>query len=292
MRQVTPAFAQMLQSNRLTLCCCVRVTRLDGVVFGFTTLDQDIVYNGVTYEARAAFQSSAIRAELTQGIDNLNLIGLLSSDRITAEDIEAGRYDGASIVIFLLNWQDVTQGILTLLTGTLGELSLLETQYAAELLSLVRKLSQQIGDLVSKSCVVQQLGDHRCAPAGTFGNGRALSDYQFQGTVASVDAADTISFTAVTPPDADYFAYGKVTLLVGQNTGIAKEVKAQLKPGPNPQLQLQEAFPFPLSVGDAVQLEAGCIRLSSMCSAKFGNIANYQGFPFVPGPEALTLRGR
>jgi uncharacterized phage protein (TIGR02218 family) len=37
-----------------------------------------------------------------------------------------------------------------------------------------------------------------------------------------------------------------------------------------------------LVVGDAVTITAGCDRLASTCAAKFGNLPNFMGFPFMP----------
>lgn len=46
-------------------------------------------------------------------------------------------------------------------------------------------------------------------------------------------------------------------------------------------ITIHVAFPFPV-VGQLVQLRAGCRRDPQTCSAKFGRIADFQGWPWVP----------
>ena len=57
-------------------------------------------------------------------------------------------------------------------------------------------------------------------------------------------------------------------------------------------LQLQEALPFGVAVGDTAVLEAGCDRRLETCRDKFGNAVNFRGEPRVPGTETLLQRGR
>jgi uncharacterized phage protein (TIGR02218 family) len=37
--------------------------------------------------------------------------------------------------------------------------------------------------------------------------------------------------------------------------------------------------------GTRVRIEAGCDKQAATCRAKFGNFANYRGFPHVPGDD-------
>ena len=42
------------------------------------------------------------------------------------------------------------------------------------------------------------------------------------------------------------------------------------------------AVPPGLAIGDAIYLYPGCDRTLNTCHAKFGNSANFGGFPFIP----------
>lgn len=46
--------------------------------------------------------------------------------------------------------------------------------------------------------------------------------------------------------------------------------------------------PFPVQVGDKARVYPGCDKRSATCSARFANILNFRGEPFVPGQDEIT----
>src|SRR5690242_16829427 len=105
-RNLPPGLAAHLQQQTLTLAILTLVTRSDGVKLGFADVDKDLVYDGVTYEAGAAQDASTISSTLSTSGTNLDVLGLLTSDAITDTDLLAGRYDGAAVEIFVVNYED------------------------------------------------------------------------------------------------------------------------------------------------------------------------------------------
>lgn len=151
-----------LAGSVLTLATYVKLTRLDGTVMGFCSLDQDLTFGGVTYQAFSSVAASAVRASEGAGVDNLDIVGLITSTKIKDTDILAGLYDGASVEIGQVNYSDLTQGTVIHLTGTLGEITEREGEYTAEIRSLSQRLAQQVGALTSATCRVRALGDTEC----------------------------------------------------------------------------------------------------------------------------------
>ncbi|MEM6496284.1 MAG: phage BR0599 family protein, partial [Pseudomonadota bacterium] len=45
-------------------------------------------------------------------------------------------------------------------------------------------------------------------------------------------------------------------------------------------------------VGDAVTITAGCDKVLETCRDKFSNVANYRGFPHIPGNDFVTAYAR
>jgi len=43
----------------------------------------------------------------------------------------------------------------------------------------------------------------------------------------------------------------------------------------------------PIAGGDGFVARAGCDKRSETCAAKFANIANFRGFPHIPGQDAI-----
>jgi uncharacterized phage protein (TIGR02218 family) len=281
-RTIPTALATHIAGEVLTLALCVKVTRKDGAVMGFTSCDVNLSVGGVSYEAASSISASALRQEAGAGVDNLELLGLLSSDRITEADLLAGRYDGAAAELFLVNHKDVAAGQVTLVRGTLGEVRVTDGRYVAQFSSLAQRLQQQIGELTAPGCRAR-LGDARC--------GVAAASYQFARTVASVASEHVLHFGSDNKP-AGYYDSGQVKLSAGANAGLGREVKRHTVSGGTAVVELQEPFPFPVSVGAAATLEAGCDGLFATCVAKWNNAVNFRGEPHVPGTDKLLQRGR
>lgn len=290
MRSISAALSSHLSGATLTLASMVKITRQDGTVMGFTSCDTDITYQGLTYFAASAFDASTVRGQIASGIDNLEVIGLLKSPYITDVDLFAGRYDGAQVSVFVVNWADLTMGQLTLLTGVIGDATFENGKWTIEFRSLSQYLGQQIAELTTPSCRVLQLGDARCsAPGGGVLPG--ATNFQFSKTVSSVPSATQINFGADGNP-ATFYAYGQVTFTSGLNAGISREIQSQVVSPGNAVVNLQEPFPFVVSPGDAATLTAGCDRSAGTCLARFNNLINFRGEPYVPGTDQMLQAGR
>src|SRR5574337_1440406 len=119
MKTRSAALAAHQAGGSTTLACCWKITRLDGQVFGFTSVDQDIVFAGVTYLAATGFTPSAMQSKADLSVANLEVTGMLDAASITEADLLAGRWDGAAVEIFEVNYRDLTMGRMILRTGTL-----------------------------------------------------------------------------------------------------------------------------------------------------------------------------
>lgn len=161
MKSITAELQVHLASETVTVATCWKVTRSDSVVLGFTEHDKNIIFNDITYEASTGFTPSAVATNSNLSSDNLDVDGLLDSNSITEEDIMAGLFDFAEIEIFKVNFNDLTQGSIVLRRGKLGEVSLRNNQFTAEIRGLTESLNQQVGELYSPLCRAK-LGDSKC----------------------------------------------------------------------------------------------------------------------------------
>ena len=304
-RAATLAYQAWLQSTTLTLAACVRVLRTDGVVLGFTSHDDDIILNGEKYEAGSSVSSTAFRQEIGNGIDNMDIFGLLQSDHITDADLRLGKYDSARIRIMLCNWSDLTMGYVTTMDGLLGMATLTDGQYKIEVRSQMQVLTQQIGELTSPTCRVRHFCDSRCK--------LNLADYTdpraYVTTTNNLTTRDTVYIVGGETNglmDRDNaFKDGLITFSStegGLNAGITRVIKssrydpAETMVGPtiasNHQLILQEALPFQPGYFDICAVTMGCDRLITTCSGTYNNVINFRGEPNIPGTDLLQQRGR
>lgn len=269
MKTVPTSIRTQLDSAVSTLCYCLRLTRADGVVMGFTDHDQDVVVDSVTYQAETGGNLSAIAAQDGLAVDNLELAGFLDSAAITEDDIRAGVYDFAAVEVFQVDYANPAGGRLILRTGHIGEVSSEAGTYKAEVRGLMQAYSQQIVELFSPACRAD-LGDSRCKVD--------LTPFTVTGTVTSLTDNRRFADSARTEADG-YFTFGKITFTTGENANLGMEVKAYTVGN----LELALPMPRPLAVGDAYTLVVGCDKSLNTCITRFNNIVNMRAEPYLPG---------
>jgi uncharacterized phage protein (TIGR02218 family) len=276
------------------LAVCWRVVRTDAVEFGFTSHDQDLVISGLTYDALSGIQPSS--KMLSAGLDpsSMQIAGCIMSDKITEDDIRGGIWDHAAVYLYLVNWTDLTQGVILLQTGKLGEITTTMNsdagQYSSELRGLADALNTPIGTVYSPGCRAS-IGDSECQVA--------MSSYTTTAEVTSVSddayfdtdlASSTVRLTPTTTgaPDVNYFRGGILTWLTGANTGRRMEVQAYEVDGT---VRLFLPMASGVAAGDTFSVHAGCEKSRTMCRVRYGNVVNMRGHPDLPGMDQIMRFG-
>jgi uncharacterized phage protein (TIGR02218 family) len=255
-----------------TLAWCWKVTRTDGEVFGFTSIDRPLEIDGVTYEAATGVTPSAIQSRADLAVPNLELAGALDSDTITEADLVAGVWDNAVVEIFEVNYADLTQGAMLLSLGSIGNVSATRSAYSAEQRGLAQALQQPVGFVTTPHCL-NQLGDARCQ--------FDVEVTRLAGTVSAVTGTKGFTADDVADADADYFGGGEVTWTSGDNAGLRIEVLTHAAGGI---FDLVLPMPRAIQEGDTFTVIAGCRkRRTEDCFEKFANVVNFLGFPDLPG---------
>jgi uncharacterized phage protein (TIGR02218 family) len=299
------SFSDLLTDETLTLCALIDILRTDGVQLAFTTHDEQFLLSGtndpfedvsgltypITYQPLDSVSASAIRQELGSGIDNLDVIGILSSDAITETDLRAGRYDSAQIRVLLANYEepaasagDTTRSIMLILRGITGQVTLVDGHYTVEIRSQMQKFTQQIGRVFSPLCDVKEFGDARC--------GFDRTTVQFSFTLVSIDSTLQFHMSGTHDTATAYYSSGRMIATSGANDGLAREIKSHTVDGSDAVIILQRAFPFDFDLADTITLEGGCDRTIGVCHNSFSNAVNFRGFPQMPGNDQLMKTGR
>lgn len=274
------ALKEHLRSGATTVCRAFAVTRRDGKVLGFTDHDRDLRFEGIDFQAESGLTAKAIQQATGLSVDNTEAFGALRSDAITEQDILAGRYDGAEVRGWLLNWQDVSVRALQF-RGTLGELVRSGGAFTAELRGLAEQLNQAQGFVFHARCSAI-LGDKRCR----FDLGRA--GYSSQRLVEETEDARVFRFTSIPGFDDRWFEKGRFKVLNGHAKGLIGIIKNdRLKTSGVREIELWQSLGMAPAPGDAVLIEAGCDRQADSCRLKFENLRNFRGFPDIPGEDWL-----
>ncbi|MEM8790807.1 MAG: DUF2163 domain-containing protein [Pseudomonadota bacterium] len=260
-----------------TLCRCWRVERVDGVVLGFTDHDRDLDFDGVTYLAGSGLTGSAVERATGGRADTYSLSGALQSEVITERDIAAGHYDSASVILLLVDWQEV-ESRAVLATGRIGEIRRTDVAFEAEVLGLSEELEQPVGRAYLRRCDLR-LGEPRC--------GVDLGDPAFLGTgsVTALPSAQRLIVDGISSFDAGWFAEGALTWTSGDNQGAVAEVKSHLLANGVATIDLWLAPALPVQIGDTFSIIAGCDKRAETCRLKFANFLNFRGFPHMPGDD-------
>lgn len=273
-------FHQHLQSGATTVCRCWSVTRRDGVAFGFTDHDRDLAFEGVIFRADTGLTARALAQSTGLSVDNTEALGALSDAAVTEADILAGRFDGAEVRHWLVNWQDVRQRALQF-AGTIGEIRRGGGAFEAELRGRSELLNRPIGRVYQRHCPAV-LGDAQC--------GVSLENPTFsvETTVLTAEDRTVLRCGGLGGFASGWFERGRLLVKTGAGAGLSAAVKRHRRAGGGAEIELWQALGVDLVPGDLIRLEAGCDKRAETCRAKFANFLNFRGFPHIPGEDWLT----
>lgn len=254
-----------------------RVTRSDGVVMGFSDHDMPLTIDGVWYEAEAGMSGTAIRSMADLAADNMEVSGVITSDRVTARDLLGGRYDYARVKIFMANPRALADGIIQLPGFRIGSVSVAGVGFSADLLGIGHQFDQEIVEITSPGCRYD-LGDARCT--------KSIAHLIESSSVES--APDRrVFFDSARAEAAGYWRAGRVLWTTGENAGLIGTIKESSLG----QIELMLPMSFDIAPGDDYDIEPGCDKTIEACADVYDNVPNFGGEPHVPGPmRALAFR--
>lgn len=265
-----------LQGALTTMALCWRLDRADGVTIGFTTHDRDLPIGGVVYSASPGMLPSAVRQSDGFDVDTLDLQGALTSDAITADDLAAGRWDGAVLHLFAADWSDPAAETLAIARGEIGDVTIRDDAFTAELRGPTALLERPVVEQTAPTCRAS-LGDRRCR-IDLAGRTRIVRVTAVAGEMLTADA---------TEPSANAHGYGRLRWLEGANAGLSAPIAAS----DGAAVTLRDPPAFAVAGGERVELTEGCDRLFATCCDRFANAANFRGEPYLPGNDLLTRYG-
>lgn len=277
MKALSAELQDHLDGGATTLAWCWRLTRRDGVRFGFTDHDRDLTFDGTTFEAAAGFTASEIKDTVGLAVDNLEVSSALVSERLAEPDLAAGRYDDAGVEIFRVNWQDPSQRVL-MRAGSFGEVSRAGAAFRAEVRGLAHYLQQPKGRLFQFTCDAD-LGDQRCGVA------LASATYTGTGAILATQSRRRFTVSGLGAYADDWFTRGMMTFTSGPATGHAVEVREHRSTGGLVTIELWQPVGHLPAAGETFSIRAGCDKHFATCREKFANSANFRGFPHMPGND-------
>ena len=261
-----------LSAPVVPLAWCWRIERRDGVVLGLTTHDRMLLIDGLAYRPEPGIRPSSIRQRGGLSGDSFDITGALTSSTISAEDLRAGRWNGARLVLIVADWQVPDARHLVVADGRLGSVTMRGAEFTAELAGRDPELLRPFVPETSAECRAE-LGDRDCrvALAGRMVRAAVTA---VAGRVLTLDAALA----------AGDFAFGALRWLDGPMRGSRGVIVANDAAS----VTLADGVDGGGLVGCRVELTQGCDKRAATCAGRFANIANFRGEPHLPGIDLLT----
>lgn len=285
MRDIPAELQASLDGGATRLCRCWRVRRRDGQTYGFTDHDRDLDIEGTLFKASSGMDASAVQTTTGLAVDNAQSFGALRDAGLTAEDIRAGRFDGAEVEHWLVDWERPALRV-EMFRGTFGEIRRSDGAFEVELRGLAEGLNALVGRTLQRACD-RRLGDSKCR-----------FDLDTPGFSAEAAVSGLLSDVEIVSDDLGdfapgWFTHGAVEWLSGANRGERGSVKVDLSVPPSRRkLVLWQRAGSEIRIGDRFRIEAGCDKRSETCRKKFNNFLNFRGFPHIPGEDWVTAYPR
>ena len=283
MRTVSAGHQAHLDSGVLSDKHLVTVTRHDGTVKRLTDLDADISAGGNTYTG--GFVSvGAMTWEIGRNPFTIDIDFVVSAaSPIDEAEVIAGFYQGATVEIALVNFDDPSQST-PLATGFLGDVAYDDAgNFTFDVVGLWSVASLLRMRTITPGCQTWLGHPTWCQVdvAGAFTN---------TVTVASVVDAGSITvtgFDARAAADDTWYAHGAGKWLTGANAGWSFAVRKWTASGAI--LDFWGPMRVAVQVGDTAALHVGCDLTHTMCYARFNNLSHFQGFPHSgPKPQGWS----
>jgi uncharacterized phage protein (TIGR02218 family) len=279
MRVIPSELQARLDSGVTTLARAWIIQPRSGDAIGFTEHDRDLIVDGVPCRADASFTSGELDSSAGLQVDAGGWSGALSADGLSEADLARGRYDGARVRAFLVDWS-APDHCIELWAGRLGDVRRGESAFEAELRSPASVLAAPLGRTFARTCDAD-LGDARCsvnldAPA-----------FSGAGAVTAIIGVRRFAASGLSDAASGLFARGLLTWTGGANAGATSEIVSHALSGDAAILEMLELNAHAVAAGDSFTIKAGCDKSFETCRTRYSNQINFRGFPHIPGDDVL-----
>jgi uncharacterized phage protein (TIGR02218 family) len=266
-----------------TYCRCWIMKRLDGVKLGFTNHDRILTIDGVNCTPTIAFESTSTTKTAELNVDNIETKSITDIFYVNETDVRLGLYDEAVITIYLYDWLSgtIVNQIFTGYFGdyTLGYLPTGSRTHQFQTIGVSEKLNNSISVKTSSEC------RHKFLSQG--------DPINSCNRVINSDVRITTLLSGVVSPNIIQVGFGTdnwIGYLYGEikfNDGNYKDRIFFIENVGGLYITISEDLPYPPTIGSSVTLTRHCDHSVAACSI-YDNLANYGGFPRLPGLDVAT----
>jgi uncharacterized phage protein (TIGR02218 family) len=293
MKPASPDLIALLASRQFNYAGLYQFSLIGGGSLYYTSGDTDILFGGHLHTAGGAtgpyFETTDKTAtahwKVGLEVDTLAFDVLPGTATVNGQPfltaVRQGVFDGAELTFSHAYWPKqayqtpvVPTGTVVMFTGRVAEVDWGRSLATFNVNSHLELLNQNMPRNLYQSGCVNTLYDSSCA--------LMKASFGVAGTALTGSTASQISATLANA--TGYFDLGTITFTSGANSGVSRTVKAFSNGTPGT-ISLISPFPNAPANGDTFTIYPGCDKSMGICSGKFGNLANFRGFPFIPSNE-------
>jgi len=244
-------------------------------LFGFTLTEGTLyvtsdntnhTYNGITYNASA----------ITCKEFSYDLKEVMGEASIQIPFAQAGFLQGAasrsiegSVHVDVYEYDTVDQTAVLVFRGFVNSFKVSKAMLDLQCVSFIEHARDNYARMILTRVCNHRLYSELC--------GVQEVNYTYSGIIVGISADRVTIEVSGVGSGSGYFTYGWV-----QWQGVYRHIVNDTWTGSTRFLDLMHFCPTAWNAGDQIALVAGCDKLTSTCSSKFGNITNYMGFPYAP----------
>ena len=263
--------AAILEGELTSLALCWRLERSDGAGLGLTSHDGELTWDGASYRPTPGITPAAVTRSLGLEPHSGEIAGALTSAALDEGDLALGRWDGAGVRLFAIDWSGADASEVDLIAGELGEVSINGEGFSAELKGAAAALEGPACPSTSPQCRAK------------FGDAHCRVDLAGRSAMARVVSSANGELTLDRPVDPEYLL-GRLRYMSGANCGRTTTVIAIA----GTTLRVRDLPRAAVEAGCRIELREGCDKRFETCSERFANAVNFRGEPHLPGADLLT----
>ena len=297
MKTIPPALRALLSTRVFNKHRLYQFSLVNGGSLLYTSADVDILWGGNRYASGNGggllFDTTNNRAKAhwkvgvevdTLVFDILPGPNALVNGQPFFRAVVQGVFDGAELTVSNAYWPPqayqspvVPTGAVVVFVGRVAEIDGGRSVATVTVNSHLELLNQNMPRNLYQSGCLNTLFDSACT--------LNMASYAVTGTVA--EGSTGSSLVASLPQPGGYFDLGRVVFTSGANAGVARSVRSYTQGSPGT-LAMRSPFPVAPAVGDTFTAYPGCHKTTGDCAGRYGNRANFRGFPFIPSSSTAV----
>ncbi len=286
MKPTSPTVINLINAARaapdapIAVAECFTFITTTGTQYTWTSVDYDVQFNGSTFLCNGPLVSGLkYKGSIGLEVDKQQItIAARPTDIINGAPfliaLRDGAFDGAPIYrdrVFLTGPMGSVVGGVRLFQGRVSTVDNVgRTQATLTVASDLVILDYDMPkNLFSPTCL------HVLYDAGC---GIVRGTFSADGVVGAGSTSNSIFWSGARDGDAQ----GSLVFTSGANANVRVTIKIA---GAGVGYELMYPLPFAPAPGDTFNVAFGCDHTQSTCQAKFNNLVNFRGFPYVPPPQ-------